>query len=441
MNSRRLKKRLKTLLVLILVILLFSQPAYAWGPITHYHINRESGFGQWISYPFVFYQNGTGPDMFYGKKPIVDYAHSPDLAPGSDYSYPYKDQPNFAYIMLKVRGKDWPESRYFASAMGWGGHIAADWVAHGRVYPIVEYWLDDPIGYVLHPRGEALYDYYMFLTRGPIAVSPFYFYPEQIGKALVNYELMRLHKDNPDWNDQRLKSEALQAAPSISFVYYRSRMAAAVVFLMQAALAARMAQSNPAEIAFFIAQMNVLGAEANISLSTQTVRDWMANPSTYDSIPKDIDPPAGSFASPLSATSLTTQELIQPALTLGNGASSSMSLASQSISQPTNSDYIFNSFWEDVATRSEQAGILQVEETQLVDPNGEEIYTITPIITNQEGFWEILEQTIYDHINNPTSDLDRNFAVFQKNLFVRGILDVDQLMDTTPPTVSNQTPT
>jgi len=59
-------KNIKRFSVIVLVFaLMFSTvPAYAWDPITHWHINKEVSNDLNVSYRDIYCDNGTGPDMF-----------------------------------------------------------------------------------------------------------------------------------------------------------------------------------------------------------------------------------------------------------------------------------------------------------------------------------------------------------------------------------------
>jgi len=56
-------------LIMAFCFLFFSTPfAYAWDPVTHWHINREANPGVSEDYFDLYCDNGTGPDMFVVKK-------------------------------------------------------------------------------------------------------------------------------------------------------------------------------------------------------------------------------------------------------------------------------------------------------------------------------------------------------------------------------------
>lgn len=118
------KQKLGALVLATGLLMLISSPALAWDPITHYHINRlgDPGFRE----PHVYRSSGTGPDVFFFiRDPYADYAHAPH--PNKPE---WRDDPNCAYLMLKINGLRDTTSDDYIAAKGWGGHIAADWVAH-----------------------------------------------------------------------------------------------------------------------------------------------------------------------------------------------------------------------------------------------------------------------------------------------------------------------
>lgn len=114
-----------------------------------------------------------------------------------------------------------------AYGYGWGGHIAADWIAHNKNLFPIEY--PHNLGHGLHGPGEALYDIYVCEIRGFIgplqyefpATWQMKFGPALIYKAMVNYQLINFHEDNLAWSDDDLKREALQESPTRQFIEER----------------------------------------------------------------------------------------------------------------------------------------------------------------------------------------------------------------------------
>lgn len=118
---KRLNERIIVTLVLTLLFSVsFSSSALAWNPITHEYINSQTAMFYASPYQSYCLSGAIGPDMFFRSGTLVKKAHSPELGPGGNGAYDYYDQPNFAYLMLKVRGMGAAESRFFAYAMGWG---------------------------------------------------------------------------------------------------------------------------------------------------------------------------------------------------------------------------------------------------------------------------------------------------------------------------------
>lgn len=183
---------MKKAFILIALVLLLPVKAFCWGWITHYHINKEAG-----NISDVFNIAGVYPDAFNFGVFWANVAHSPGLVT-SEFKvfglkqYPYVKSPNFAYILGKVEtGKEQKDV-----ADGWGGHIAADWVAHSFLIIPADIADTDTtleqvgkIGIGLkHVGTEILYDVYNFVIRGSVPTK-FAFYPEQVWKGFVNWKL------------------------------------------------------------------------------------------------------------------------------------------------------------------------------------------------------------------------------------------------------------
>lgn len=431
---------------------------WAWDPLTHYHINREIETQyDLVDFEDIYYGNGTGPDMFAlppSLGPVADYVHSPNPKPErnsrNEIIYPFIDKPNFAYLMLKIRGFGDSSSPFYASALGWGGHISADWVAHNpNLFLIPESMLSKEARF--HARGEFLYDYYMYLTRGPISTS-FTFYPKQIWKALVNYEMIRIHEDDLFGSDYNIKKDALDSTMKEWEIKARCRMWAGIVKVMQTAyfICKSKARAKAILQGFnpdyyldeFIGAMRSRGAEENISLSKRYVGGWALALTPREKISLDIP------VIPFTLVSAQSESISsQSASKLYPFFASEPAWASEvepfSDPQPSEalnwSDFIAYSFWCDVATKAEEAGIMQVEEKTIAIEGGEE-FKIHAEIIDEDKFQEILESVINAHIQNPTNDLGKDYAIFQRNFLINEIQNIDWLMDVAPPTITGLTP-
>ncbi|MDI6892744.1 MAG: Ig-like domain-containing protein [Actinomycetota bacterium] len=460
-----------TVVVLISAMAFTSTPAFAWKPVTHYHINKQANKDLNVMYWDIYCDNGTGPDMFglppsYGR--VEDYVHSPDefrKKEDDQIKYPYRNSPNFAYIMLKARGLNSPTSRYYASGLGWGGHIAADWVAHNeKLFPI-PLSLTSKEAY-FHARGEALYDYYVYLTKGSIDTS-FKFYPKQIHKALVDYEMIKLHEEDlkdgvVDYEDSYLKNTVLDAAMKEWEIRARCRTWAGTVATLQAgywlskqkAIVKALIEGRDSSFYLnqFINDMRKRGADENISESCRRVRDWALKPTTRNKIPhEEISAIVYPFSIPSSSLSLSLPLLGKsPFLALPFIGHLNLLWARPAWAYEVTSsenEEVLNRidsevylFWQDVAEQAEAAGILSTQEQMVLTEDGEEEHIITSTITNDERFEEVVKDVVEQHVQNPASDFGKQFAIFQRNLLINQITDIDKLMDMTAPTISNLTP-
>lgn len=429
--------------------LFFSTPlSYAWDPVTHWHINREANPEIKESNFDLYCDNGTGPDMFV-MGDLCDYVHSPDLNREEDFAH----KPNFAYLMLKARGLNNVSSSYYASGLGWGGHIAADWVAHDlELFPIPKSDKTDMALYgPPHLNGEFLYDYYMFLTRGPIKF-PLWFKPKQIQKALVNYYLIDEHEKKPGLPDEVIKEYALTNLLSESEIKKRIVIFNCTVAALHATLASKtLVDISTGKTPFFLYNMRSRGAEENIALSVQTVRNWSKDLVPRNHIPfNEINPvrfypllPVPNIPEHLAylPESRGFLDILSPFNTKFAWAEPlpGFNYAEEGPDSFHLTEATKYLFWLDVVEQAEQKGILQIEEkTELRD--GEEWFTAEVKITDDELFDEIVKDEILEHIKNPSSTTDKKFAYFMRNFIVDQISDIDKLMDMTPPTISNLSP-
>lgn len=206
-------------LIFILVMtfsLCYGSELNAFGPITHYNINKSV----WSQGGLIcsFCTMGIMPDAFIGapalppfrvpangieseklQVPWVDAVHAPNPKeePFQSHEFSFAKSPNFAYLLLYA-AKSAEEVEF---ALGWGGHIAADWVAHNFLL-IPDF--SDPnesftellikVGVFLgHVTTEGSVDIYNFYKRGPIPTK-FTFRPEQVWKGFVNWKLKEIQE-------------------------------------------------------------------------------------------------------------------------------------------------------------------------------------------------------------------------------------------------------
>jgi hypothetical protein len=167
MMTRRL--RLVCALVLALQVLATSGEAGAWNQITHQYINdrvlkeKKTDLGVPDCYDLLYVYAGSYPDMGYGDPEIANRFHGPALADESSEltGVAWTDTANFAGLWQATieRGEGYPEP-YATIYKGWGGHIAADWVAHTWV-PLA----DDPFYNIWHLNLEVCMDAYLLIDE------------------------------------------------------------------------------------------------------------------------------------------------------------------------------------------------------------------------------------------------------------------------------------
>ena len=466
-----LRRSVSLLWLFNFVFLTFISGAYTWGPVTHYHINKQAKSD--FEYQEIYASNGTGPDMsvligfpFVGPPPVgedwdwADFLHSPDPKE-EEGGRSYWSSPNFAYLTLKVAGFDAGiSSKNEAYGLGWGGHIAADWVAHNdNLFPISP---GGSNGEKLHLLGETAYDLYAYDTRGSIAPFDYEFpfkwkikfNPSLIYKALANYRLISIYEDNTrkseNISDQDLKEKALDTTLSKEYIQKLSTWFARSNAIIQASYKITLEKMGLAGREAFREKMRDKGAEENLALSAKSVSDWIEAKTPRNSIPDFDDKVIPFWSSPLSSSSVTTGDNLsfnlESFLNPFSVFKAQFALAEikplsteSSLEEPDAHEAAYT-FWEDIANQAEAQGILQVEEQTITDDEGQEELEVTVILTDPERFEDIFRDTIQNHLQNPTSETEKRIAHFWKNLFIDGISDPDQLMDMTSPVISTALP-
>lgn len=176
MNKIKVKN---IILLLVVQMVLIVSDVKSFGPITHYHINKEiQNLGD------LFNSYGMMPDAITLLRKWVDPAHSP--VPLPDWS----TKPSFAFILARIS----QDPNHLQSSLGWGGHISTDWIAHHPNFlPIVPIF--DILGTAKHFGIETTIDLYMFLSRG--AVIPTHrFYGKHLWRGFVNWQMIEEHNKN-----------------------------------------------------------------------------------------------------------------------------------------------------------------------------------------------------------------------------------------------------
>lgn len=431
--------------LLIIAILTVNNSALAWNGISHYHINQATG----LDLSSAFAVNGTGPDMsvqWTGHDPEIldenserqswaDYFHSPNPKILKN-TRPYSDKPNFAYLMLKASGKNGtPSGQEKSQALGWGGHIAADWVAHNdNLFPICP---DGSIGSIKHFMGECLCELYSFIKSGGMA-SPadvsIAFDDKQIYKALLNYRLISIHENylsrQQDINDQKLKEKAIQTTLPRSYIRERIKRWVAKLAVIQFAYTRSSSSWSPVKRALFLSSMEQRGITSNLALSDVSVRSWVNNPTPRGGIP-DYSKQVVSFYKEklISASSATTISLgfSQP-------STSSMQAGPYKIAQSPKPliEERDDAMWQGVIDKSLSSREMVIAETETADGR----YLVDVSIQDEERLWQIIEKSVSDLANSDAPEA----AVFWRKLLIEGMADPTALTDIAPPAILIQQP-
>ncbi len=462
-------RQIKIFLCLTLIIFILTPAfAYAWSPVTHYHISKEAypNLFQDEDEQEIFCLNSTGPDMIcfwpLGKDsyPIkqpdgddydwADFFHSPDPKIKRNGDTPYWYKPNFAYLMLKAAGyPDSISSLNKAYALGWGGHIAADWVAHNKnLFAICP---KGSWGEKKHLLGESIYDLYVFITRGPIGKAEsikMKFNPSLIYKALANYRLIAEHEENLGWSDERVKQEALNTTLPKSFIEERCRKWVKKLSTIQKAYNfVTLGQGKASSLGLSVSEgAESSGMERNLALSREAVRFWVGGLPPRNSIPDYNNlvvpyfskPLAYNFNHPTDVFASFWNRLVHPFATNFAFASTESINAEDDTSktQAFSADEIIYGFWEDAAEEAELAGILKTQE----ETNEEGELIVTASITDEEKFKELFIRIVTEKFSNSENPEEKRFAGLWKNLIIDEITDLEKLMDLTPPSISNLSP-
>ncbi|MBE0447772.1 MAG: hypothetical protein IBX64_06690 [Actinobacteria bacterium] len=434
--------------ILAAMLLSFNGSAWAWNGISHYHINRGVG----IEPADVFGINGTGPDMsvqWIGSYPRIldedgkeqnwsDYFHSPNPK-YEGRKRPIADKPNFAYLMLKVSGRNGTASdRERAQALGWGGHIAADWVAHSdNLFPICP---TGSTGEKKHFVGECMCELYSFLTKGPITSSgglSIAFNDRQIYKALYNYRLIAIHEhcvaDQQEVSDQELKSKALKTTLPKSTIRQRIKKWAAKLAVIQFAYSKSPVTVNPINRLLFIEGMKQKDVESNFSLSEMSVYAWVNNPKPRGGIPnysRQVVPFYGSKLMDIPEEA-ALGSLVQSVMSISSVPSPVLRGSSY---QPQQIDTMTaeerdEAFWQEIVNTACQEDYLTINDTETTDG----LYLVDVVIKDEDGLWSTVEEAI----NESTSPAGEQvgIVIFWKKLLLEGISDPDVLADIAPPTL------
>jgi hypothetical protein len=434
-------------LLLAFLIVGTGSNALAWNAISHYHINRLSG----VEFTPVFGVSGTGPDMsvqVIGDYPPVldennknqswaDYFHSPDPRIENEQR-PFADMPNFGYLMLAVANNNGAITEFAqAQALGWGGHIAADWVAHNKnLFPICP---DGTGGSIKHFIGESLCEAYSFLTQGPLDAADdksISFDDKNLYQALLNYRLIMLHDSavmkHKIISDEELKQRALSTTLSRSCIRDRIKSWATKLAIMQFAYGKSIGSWDPVRRSLFLDSMKRKGVESNRALSEMAVYAWINNPTPRGMIPDYSEQVAPFYKEKLLSTS---QQAATQARALGSEdrrASGFDQYTAQEKSIAVEAQD--SNFWQgiiDGACNNEQ---VVVEETDT--PDG--LYSVNMRILDEHALWESVKASACNEVN--MTDPGFSILPFWKRLLVDGIAEPDVLADIAPPRINIRYP-
>lgn len=468
---------MKKAIILIALVILLPTKAFCWGWITHYHINKEAG-----NVSDVFNIAGVYPDAFNFGVFWANVAHSPGLVTSEilvyDKSYPYVKSPNFAYILGKVEtGKEQKDV-----ADGWGGHIAADWVAHNFLL-IPDF--SDPnesfkelivkIGVFLgHVSTEGIVDVYNYHKRGAIPTK-FTVRPEHVWKGFVNWKLIEEHeitiKKSQSQREEDVKNglsksvyilcQMAQKNPALTcpeedFLDIKAALSfmnsptnpniqpllvnvvkehlekhSRTIFVEQKLIA--VSNFFPEAVLALTTGLEALGIEAFIADSENTVaEDWLVDiancgtPGCARGIPARYDPtkPANMPAKILART-----------LSGASGADLIPKLNGQEITP----DDLFVKFWEDVAERAVQKGAIQTVETEKMDADGKKFIEIDTQLNDEAQLKQAFSEVVNEYAANDNYVVSR-YGKWTKRVFLEGQLDPNVILDFDLPTVEILSP-
>ncbi|MDP2210808.1 MAG: Ig-like domain-containing protein, partial [Candidatus Aquicultor sp.] len=420
--------------------------AGAWSGITHYHINRSVG----VEPAAAFGMSGTGPDMsieWIGRGPSIpdekgdrqnwsDYFHSPNPKITGE-SRPFADKPNFGYLMLKVSEKNGSVSdEERARALGWGGHNAADWVAHSdNLFPICP---KGTRGEKKHFIGECLYDMYSFITRGPM-YQPlsvlFVFDDRQIYKALFNYRLISIHenylKSQKVISEEIFKKTALETTLPKSFIRGRILRWSLKMTLVQFAYAKSPVAVDPAKRLKFLVSMQKKQVESNLALSEMSVNAWTNVLTPRGSIPDFAGQVVPYYKKPLMA--------VPAGLSLSGATFRAAATSPEEdwVSQETNSisaDEEDALLWDAIIDSACAKGLIAIDETET--PDG--LYSVNVSVIDEQGLLDEVAGTIERVAAD--SAYEEPLGVFWKRLLIEGEADPDRLADLSGPTITDPFP-
>ena len=446
-RNRTLSSACSVLALALAIVLGLNGTAAAWSGVTHYHINRSVG----IEPESAFGMSGTGPDMVFewiGRGPSIrdenghrqnwsDYFHSPNPKI-TGKSRPVADKPNFGYLMLKVSEKNGAVSEEErARALGWGGHIAADWVAHSdNLFPICS---KGTRGEKKHFIGECLYDLYSFVTRGPmyqpLSVS-FVFDDRQIYKALFNYRLIAIHESTIDDDEDKpgdweLKQKTLKTTLPKSFIRGRILRWSIKMVLVQFAYAKSPVAVDSAKRLKFLAAMQKKQVESNLALSEMSVNAWTNVPTPRGSIPDFAGQVVPYYKKPLMA--------VPAGLSLSGATFKAAATGPEEawVGQIINSisaDEEDALFWDAIIDGAGAKGLITIDETET--PDG--LYSVNASVVDEQG----LLDEVAAAIDRAATDgaYEEPLGMFWKRLLIEGETDPDRLADLSAPTIAELFP-
>ncbi len=445
-----MKRLIKVLLITALIIGFSTQTSAAWTHLGHIQLNYEADTGYSSD---TYLQNGTGPDIFYGNPAWSDIAHSP--VPLANL----KDDVNFAYLMLAADGYHFDSNGNWDSEMGWGGHIAGDWVAH-NVFPIPDPDAPEIIG-APHLIGELSYSLYLSLTRHPFStgildtqgnLKPQRFYPEKIRKGYLNYVLLKQYDDKDFFlsnSEKKLRDFAVSSEEVMTnmtqaqitekiageYAMFAGSEWVAINGLKSGLLSTGKADGFMAQMIF------IAGAEKNIKLAKEQIKLWTKVPSardwsgSIDELSNEIRPFPGVLPRRLN---LFNQQA--KALNTSNTWLGGIAWAEQPNSSTKQSDYASKIFTE-AAERAIAQGAYAISSTTGADENGEQYLQIAPTIIDRPQMEEILRDVIIqESTNTDQGEGELRAALALRNMFVDEQFDLPKLLDSTRPTISALVP-
>lgn len=433
-------------IVLILILGLSSDYAYAWGPLTHPLINKQA-LSETQSLPSILdginatkiYKNsGNGPDIIafhtcttFPKDASYEYAHN--VFPG-----PYTGEPLFGSYMVYIvkdslgRYKDRFSDEDMVFGYGWVSHQLADQVAHGpegyaETKPTFGYG-----GPLNHGAAEFGVDCIMFERNLIDAMKVSVTYrPALIHEAAIKF----YNKGYFEYPKYPYPDQKIFTCPKIK--PYGKAWARGI--LVTKAAIAYLAATNPAlfsAICNFYSDFDDDSPESGnaYNASVYKVRKFLENPDSYN-------PQARSLFT--SSYAWTSQKLNKAIYWVRSFLEKSTARAEEVNSEPKETFYY--GFIAKLAEEAEELGAIGIEE--IVEENPDTTgnsYKYNISLTDQALFSQALNNVINKDLEETNPQEIKCWAKFMQGLYLLPSLTFQEITtraeDFTPPTITELNP-